>query len=115
MIQDPATSVKHYQEHYGLRLVDVYHLPALGRSNYYLASLRQGDEDWPEPGTMEVTPLRVQCCKLVTESRVGSHDTTNREIYDVAVPTFSILNSESFQSHEQSELSKDDVDADFPF
>lgn len=54
-VQDPAASVKYYQERYGLTLVDVYHLPALGRSNYFLASLREGESrDLPEPGTGEV-------------------------------------------------------------
>lgn len=37
-----------------MKLVDVYHTPTLGKSNYYLASLRQG-ETWPEPGTPEVS------------------------------------------------------------
>lgn len=33
--------------------MDVYHNSALGKSNYYLASLRKG-EAWPEPGSPEV-------------------------------------------------------------
>lgn len=49
-------SVKYYEDQYGMRLVDVYHNPALGKSNYYLALLRKG-ESWPEPGTPEVGTL----------------------------------------------------------
>lgn len=38
-----------------MKLVDVYHAPALGLSNYYLASLRDGEaETWPVAGTAEV-------------------------------------------------------------
>lgn len=40
-----------------MKLVDVYHNPALGKSNYYLASLRHG-ERWPEAGSAEVDASR---------------------------------------------------------
>lgn len=43
-----------------MKLVDVYHFPTLGRSNYFLASLRKGqDQSWPEPGTAEVSQGRM--------------------------------------------------------
>lgn len=51
--QDPAISVKFYEEKFSMRLVDFYHNSALGKSSYYLASLRKG-EAWPEPGSTEV-------------------------------------------------------------
>lgn len=39
-----------------MKLVDVYHTPTLGKTNYYLASLRNGEgEAWPVPGTTEVS------------------------------------------------------------
>ncbi|CAM9286282.1 unnamed protein product [Ectocarpus sp. 6 AP-2014] len=50
--KDPIASVKYYEERYGMKLVDVYHTPSLGKSNYYLASLRDG-EAWPEAGSAE--------------------------------------------------------------
>lgn len=52
--QDPTASVKYYEERFGLKLVDVYHTPTLGKSTYYLASVREG-ETWPEPGTAQVS------------------------------------------------------------
>lgn len=59
--QDPVASIKHYEERYGMKLVDVYHTPTLGTSNYYLASLRDGEgETWPVPGTAEVSK-RQRC------------------------------------------------------
>ncbi|CAM9090744.1 unnamed protein product [Laminaria digitata] len=39
-----------------MKLVDVYHSPTLGKSNYYLASVREGEE-WPEPGTTQASIL----------------------------------------------------------
>lgn len=55
-VQDPTASVKYYEERFGMKLVDVYHSPTLGKSNYYLASVREGKE-WPEPGTTQASIL----------------------------------------------------------
>lgn len=56
--QDPVASIKYYEERYGMKLVDVYHTPALGLSNYYLVSLRDGEaETWPVAGTAEVSGI----------------------------------------------------------
>ena len=53
--QEPVATIKHYEERYGMKLVDVYHTPTLGISSYYLASLRDGEaETWPVAGTAEV-------------------------------------------------------------
>ncbi|CAN0074780.1 unnamed protein product [Discosporangium mesarthrocarpum] len=51
-VKDPIASVKYYEELYGMHLVDFFHFPELSRSNYYLASLRKG-EDWPIAGSEE--------------------------------------------------------------
>eukprot|EP00903_Cladosiphon_okamuranus_P017638 g16246.t1 len=52
--KDPAASIKYYEERYGMKLVDVYHAPTIGKSNYFLASLRDGEgETWPTAGTTE--------------------------------------------------------------
>ena len=59
--QDPAASVKFYEERFGMKLVDVYHSPTLGKSNYYLASIREG-EKWPEPGTAQAS--NVSSCQI---------------------------------------------------
>lgn len=44
-----------------MKLVDVYHSPTLGKSNYYLASIREG-EKWPEPGTAQAS--NVSSCQI---------------------------------------------------
>eukprot|EP00752_Nemacystus_decipiens_P012878 g11400.t1 len=52
--KDAVATVKYYEERFGMKLVDVYHTPTLGVSNYYLASLRDGTaETWPAAGTTE--------------------------------------------------------------
>ena len=56
-LQDPAASVKYYEERFGMKLVDVYHSPNLGKSTYYLASVREREE-WPEPGTTQASILQ---------------------------------------------------------
>ncbi|CAM9360092.1 unnamed protein product, partial [Choristocarpus tenellus] len=66
-VKDPSASLRYYEENYGMQLVDFYHLPALGRSNYYVASLREGDT-WPTPGTAEAHKLlfdmKYSCIEL---------------------------------------------------
>ncbi|CAM9257775.1 unnamed protein product [Scytosiphon promiscuus] len=76
--KDPTASVKYYEERYGMKLVDVYHTPGLGKSNYYLASLRDG-EAWPEPGTLEahqrLFDMQQSCVEL--EHEHGAEDDPN--------------------------------------
>lgn len=71
--QDPVVSVKYYEDRYGLKLVDVYHTPTLGKTSYYLASLRDGEgETWPVPGTTEVSGSLIgsrHCPHLVKSHR----------------------------------------------
>lgn len=55
-LQDPVASVKYYEERYGMKLVDVYNIPTLGKTNYFLTSLRDGEgETWSAPGTAQVS------------------------------------------------------------
>lgn len=57
-----------------MKLIDVYHMPTLGKSNYYLASLRDGEgEAWPAPGTLEVSGYSQGTVVLVSSPyRVGA-------------------------------------------
>jgi len=51
-IRDPKESVAHYQERYGMRLVDKLDFPDMKFSLYFLASVKNGVQT-PEPGTKE--------------------------------------------------------------
>eukprot|EP00467_Chlorarachnion_reptans_P002558 CAMPEP_0114538660 /NCGR_PEP_ID=MMETSP0109-20121206/30263_1 /TAXON_ID=29199 /ORGANISM="Chlorarachnion reptans, Strain CCCM449" /LENGTH=300 /DNA_ID=CAMNT_0001722697 /DNA_START=288 /DNA_END=1191 /DNA_ORIENTATION=- len=51
-IKDPKVSVAHYQEVYGMRLIDELRFPDMKFTLYFLASMRTNQET-PEPGTPE--------------------------------------------------------------